>query len=87
MASKEVKFLGEGNAERLLLRWFKIPDNLFREVSGNGNIAAFMSKQEETIFYRAVVGITDDDKRQISYFAEFREQERGASVLLKKHTA
>ena len=85
MASKEVKFLGEGNAERLMLRWLKIPDDMFREVSGNGNIAAFMQKHEKNAFYQVIVGITDNDKIRPDYFDNFYEQRREANLILQKH--
>ncbi len=84
MSLKKVVFIGEGNAEKLLLRSFGMPLDQYHGGSGSPSISAFMRKRE-SVRDLVIVGITDNDKTQPPYFDAFKEVERGNDLILKKH--
>ena len=83
MSLKKVVFIGEGNAEKLMLRSFGIPFDSNHGGTGSSGISAFMQKRESA-FGLAIVGLTDDDKNQPLYFDLFEEINRENNLILKK---
>ena len=84
MSLKKVVFIGEGNAEKVLLRSFGIPFDPNHGGTGSSGISAFMQKRQ-SIPDLVIVGLTDKDKNKPLYFDLFEEINRENNLILKKH--
>jgi 16S rRNA C967 or C1407 C5-methylase (RsmB/RsmF family) len=85
---EKVWFLGEGNIERAILNFLKIPAKFIADsLNGNTGIEALMRKRQEKDFHKTLVGITDEDPKKITprMFDEFVEEKNENFITLKKH--